>query len=117
MDTMPTLLLPVPYDTKSVDPFWLVRMATRLGGVGRLATASRSMLGTYSFGAEPIDQPGNWQEYVISGARTAVCCGIVKLCRWATAMAERMLGVAYGPMMRSTFSWEMSCSYRVATFA
>ncbi len=44
-----------------MEPFWLVTIAIRLGGFGRLAIASKSWLGTYSFGAGPIDQAGNWQ--------------------------------------------------------
>ena len=42
-----------------------------------MATASKSWLGTNSFGVGPIDQAGNWHSYVSSGAMTAVCCGIV----------------------------------------
>ena len=33
------------------------------------------------------------------------------MCRSATAIAARMLGVAYGPKIRSTLSWVISCSY------
>ena len=97
MDTMPILLSPAPYETKSVEPFWLVRMATRFGGVGRLATASKSWLGTNSFGVEPIDQPGNWQRRS-SAARGPRCAAASCTCAAAaTAIAERMFGVAYGP--------------------
>src|SRR3954469_1710773 len=74
-ETKPFLLSPAPYDRKSVEPFWLVRMAIFLGGRGRLATASNSWPGTNSLGADPSDQPGNWQRYFMSGASTEVCCG------------------------------------------
>ena len=80
------------------------------GGFSRLSKASNSWFGTNSFGVNPIDHAGNWQSYAIAGARTAVCCGMTKPCRSATAMAEMMFGVAYGPMMRSTSSWLMSRS-------
>src|SRR6185295_6689105 len=58
IETKPFLLSPAPYDTKSVEPVWLVRMAIFLGGRGRLATASNSWPGTNSLGANPNDHPG-----------------------------------------------------------
>jgi hypothetical protein len=60
---------------KSVEPLWLVTIVTLCGGSSRLAIASYSWLGTNSLGVGPIDQPGNWQSYSMSGARTEVWCG------------------------------------------
>src|SRR3954469_8327546 len=94
METKPFLLSPAPYDTKSVEPFWLVRMAIFFGGLGRLAIASNSRPGTSSLGANPYDHPGNWHGYFMSGASTDVCCGRTYPWRSATAIAERMFGVA-----------------------
>src|ERR1044071_139918 len=94
IETKPFLLSPAPYDTKSVEPFWLVRMAIFLGGVGRLAIASNSWPGTNSLGANPNDHPGNWHGYFMSGASTDVCCGSTYPSRSATPIAERMFGVA-----------------------
>src|SRR5688500_17203002 len=49
-----------PLATKSVEPFWLATTTIDSGGLGSDARASRTRVGTYSFGRVPMDHAGNW---------------------------------------------------------
>ena len=95
---------------KCTDGNLLVTIAIVLGGLSLAAKALSTRVGTVSSGSGPMCQAGNWRSYFAIFGMPKVWWTSILSWRSATAIADRMAPVAYGPSSRSTLSTVISRS-------